>query len=107
MQIQMQAFSKRKLSLRRRITVDLGKHSHPVLFVEEFKAADRPQGWAKIKGEGMPGVLNLEWDPDQRMLTARAIAKKGNLPHALLGVFVAYLLEKHGRRLSAINIQLS
>jgi hypothetical protein len=41
------------------------------------------------------------------MLTARAIAQKGNYPHELLGIFVAYLVEKHRKRVAAINIQLA
>ena len=53
------------------------------------------------------GAINIEWDPNQQMLTARAIAKKGHLPHELLGIFLAYLTERHGRRISSINIQLT
>jgi hypothetical protein len=40
------------------------------------------------------------------MLTARAIAKRGNTPHELLGQFIAYLIERHGRKVSSVNIQL-
>ena len=40
------------------------------------------------------------------MLVVRAIAKKGNTPHELLGTFLAYLFERHGRRIASINIQV-
>jgi hypothetical protein len=40
------------------------------------------------------------------MLTARAIAKRGNTPHKLLGELIAYLIERHGRKVSSVNIQL-
>jgi hypothetical protein len=106
MQIQMQAFAKRPRSLRTLITNDLSRGRHEKLYVEKFKNPTRPRGWAKILGDGIPGAINIEWDPDQRMLVARAIAKKGNKPHELLGVFVDYLIERHGRRISHVNIQL-
>ena len=64
------------------------------IYVDEFKAKD------------VPGAINLEWDGGQRMLTARAIAKMGNRPHKLMAIFDAYLLERHGRRLNSINLQL-
>jgi hypothetical protein len=106
MQIQMQAFGRKDESLRRIITTDLYDHPHDLLCVEEFKNPERPEGWAKINGRGLAGVINVRWHANSRMLVARAIAKKGNRPHELLGVFLAYLIDRHGNRISAINIQL-
>jgi hypothetical protein len=42
------------------------------------KNPQRPQGWAKIKGKGLAGAVNLEWDGKTHMLFARAIAEKDN-----------------------------
>jgi len=106
MQIQMQAFSRRSYSLRRRITTDLSNHPHEVLYVQEFKSPERAPGWAKVLGHGLPGALNIAWDASAHMLLVRAIARKGNTPHKLLAVFVEYLIQRHGRRISSINIQL-
>jgi hypothetical protein len=106
-QIQMQAFGKKSTSLRKLIIKDLNRRPHDSLFVEGAKSQSRSPGWAKIKAVGVRGALNLEWEASQRMLTARAIAKKGNLPHELLGIFVAYLVERHGKRISSLNIQLA
>lgn len=106
MQVQMQAFAKRNVSLRRIITDDLTRRGHESLFVQEFKNPQRQRGWAKVRGEGIPGAINVEWDGDQRMLIARAIAKKGNKPYKLLGIFAAYLIDRHGRKITSINIQL-
>jgi hypothetical protein len=106
MQIQMQAFAKNPKSLRKIITDDLCYHDHEVLYVEKCLDLQRPKGWGKILGHKIPGVLNIEWDPDQQMLIVRAIAKKGNKPYQLLGVFMHYLMERHGRKITSINLQL-
>jgi hypothetical protein len=106
-QVQMQAFGTKSESLRKAIRQDLDRGLHPDLYVDQGKNADRAPGWTKIKARGVRGVINIEWDSNQRMLTARAIAQKGNYPHELLGIFVAYLVEKHRKRVAAINIQLA
>jgi hypothetical protein len=106
MQVSMQAFARRNDSLRKRIADDLLKRPHEVLYVEEFQNPDRRPGWAKILGKGLTGALNISWNASARMLMVRAIAKKGNTPHELLGTFLAYLFERHGRRIASINIQL-
>ncbi len=106
MQIQIQAFGRRDVSLRKIIGDDLYYHPHEVLYVQEFKNPQRPQGWAKIKGKNLAGVINLEWDGATCMLVARAIAEKGNTPYKLLGIFLSYLMERHGKRVASINIQL-
>jgi hypothetical protein len=106
MQIQMQAFGRRQGSLRKIIADDLLAHPHPVLFLREFKSPERAPGWSKILGIDLPGAINIKWEASSRMLTARAIAKRGNTPHKLLGEFIAYLIERHGRKVSSVNIQL-
>lgn len=106
MQIQMQAFSRKSGSLRRAITKDLDANHHRELYVKKGKITDRSPGWAKIEARDTRGVINIEWDGSQRMLTARAIAEKGNYPHELLGIFVAYLVQKYRKEIAAINIQL-
>jgi len=74
--------------------------------VDTAKKRERSPGWAKIKGFKLHGVLNVEWEGGQRMLTVRAIAKKGNNPHDLMGQFVAYLLKFHQRRVDFITIPM-
>lgn len=106
MQIQLQAFGRTSVSLRKRIADDLSSRGHDVLYVHAFKDPGRSSGWAKIKGQGLPGAINIEWDASANMLLARAITGKGNRPHALLGVFLEYLIERHGKKIVSINIQL-
>jgi hypothetical protein len=106
MQIQLQAFSRKSGSLRKAITDDLAKRGHDVLTVGEVLNLERKPGWSKISGHGLPGALNLAWDGSANMLLVRAITRGGNTPRKLLGVFLDYLLERHGKRIASINIQL-
>jgi hypothetical protein len=106
MQIQMQAFTKKPKSLRKIITDDLCKRQDDVLYVKKCLDLQRSNGWGKVLGHKMPGVLNIEWDPNQQMLIVRAIAKKKNKPYQLLGAFMQYLMEQHGRKIISINLQL-
>ena len=106
MQIQLEAFGRRQGSLRKAITDDLSSRGHEVLAVDKKVDLDRKPGWAKISGRGLPGTLNIEWDASAHMLLARAITRGGNTPHKLLGAFLEYLIERHGKRIASINIQL-
>ena len=106
MQVQLQAFGRKSTSLRKAITDDLKKHEHDVLQIEEMRNPDRNPGWAKITGTGVPGALNIEWDASAHMLLARVITRNDNTPHKLLGVFLEYLIERHGKQITSINIQL-
>ncbi|MCA9054886.1 MAG: hypothetical protein KDA75_13685 [Planctomycetaceae bacterium] len=106
MQVQLQAFSRKTESLRQVIVNDLADKGHDVLYVQEFKNVERKPGWAKIRGTGMPGAINIKWDASSHMLTARVVTRGGNKPYQLLGVFLEYVTERHGRKISSINIQL-
>ena len=74
--------------------------------MQERQNPQRYRGWAKVIGKGLPGAINLEWDPKSHMLVVRAIAEKGNTPYQLLGIFLAYLMERHGKKVASINMQL-
>lgn len=110
MQIQMQAFAKRGGSLRKAIADNLKKNAkrteRGTLYVAKGKNMERAPGWLKIKGVGLRGVLNVEWDAQHCMLKTRAIAKQGNKPAELLGLFVAYLLERHQSKLNSVSVQV-
>ncbi len=111
MQIQMQVLVKqrryRTISLRTRVTQDLDRRQHDRLYVVKSKDLERKPGWAKLKADGASGVINLAWDSNCHMLTARAITRGGNRPHELLAIFVQYLIERHGRRINSIAVQLT
>ena len=107
MQVQLQAFARKKTSLRKAITEDLKSVGHEVLRIKEMRNPERTPGWAKISGGAdVPGALNIEWDASAHMLLGRVITRSGNTPHKLLGIFLDYLIERHGKQISSINIQL-
>ena len=108
MQSQMQVYGRKPDSLRKAIIEDLLNHKRRrlPLYVDTAKKRERSPGWSKIKGLKLHGALNVEWEAGQRMLTVRAIAKKGNTPHDLMGQFVAYLLKFHQRRVDFITIPM-
>ena len=107
MQIQLQAFARKAaISLRRAIADDLGRRGHDVLFLRQDRNPGRNPGWSKIAGRGLPGALNIEWDADAQMLHVRAITRGVNTPRRLLAAFAAYLIERHGKRIASINVQL-
>ena len=93
-------------SLREIIIADLDK-GQSELEVEYEKKNSRPNGWAKIRAKGLHGVINITWDPTSKTLIARAIAKQGNTPNALLSRFIAYLLDHRRRDVRTITIHSS
>jgi hypothetical protein len=66
----------------------------------------RPRGWAKIHSvlSDRRGALNIEWDPDTNILLCRVINKRAGRPDKVLGDFVAYLFDRHRRRIRVLNI---
>lgn len=110
MQVTMLVFTKKKsgsvVSLRKQIGNDLAKGCHEHLYVESHKDVDRSPGWMKVKADAYYGVLNIEWDSSCHMLVVRAVSK-GQQPYPLLGVFVEYILAKHGKRVQNMLIQMT
>ncbi len=113
MQTTFQVFVRRGPSFRQHIIKDIGEvwpekdKESCYLRVLRGKAADRNPGWAKVAGRlhGYPGTINFAWDPNASVLLCRAITKGRNRPHDLMGDFVAYLLQRHWKRILAINVQ--
>ncbi len=93
-----------KESLRELIIADLQKWEYH-LTVESEKKIGRRGGWAKIKATDLPGVINISWHAESKSLIGRAIAKRGNTPHELVGRFVAYLLDCRRRDVTGITIR--
>lgn len=93
-------------SLRDIIISDLEKGRHE-LNVDLEKKPGRPNGWAKVSADGLPGKLNISWEAAAKTLIVRAIAKRGNNPHELLGRFLSYLMQRRRHRISSILIRPS
>ncbi len=98
--------SPQQSSLRELIVTDLMAHERDSLVVISQHTKGRPQGWAKIKRTGSSGALNIEWDADTKTLVCRVVGKAGRQPNELVGSFVAYLLEWHGKRVRTVTIHM-
>lgn len=102
MQILIHVLCTKGASLRVAIGGDaqLGKHS---LELVREKQPGRKPGWMKVRSAiATPGVLNIEWDPQSLVLSARVITRGSAKPSRLVGDFINYLLIKHGARVRTI-----
>jgi hypothetical protein len=106
MQVVLHVLARPRLpeSLRELIIADLQRWDYK-LEVESEKKVGRRGGWAKIKAKDLPGVVNITWHGSSKTLIARAIAKNGNTPNELLGRFLAYLLDRRRRDVTAVTIR--
>jgi hypothetical protein len=66
----------------------------------------RPRGWAKIGSTESDryGALNIEWDSNSRILSCRVVNRGSGRPAQVLGDFVAYIFERHRKRIRAVSI---
>lgn len=105
MQTVIQAFTSSKTSLRDVIVNDEKLRDWRLKVIQKQKPGRKP-GWAKIGSidPDIRGILNIVWDGSARILTCRVVSKKWNKPSNLVGDFMAYLIERHRRKIRAINI---
>ena len=74
------------------------------LEVTREKQAGRQPGWMKIRGtDSTRGVLNVEWDSQSAVLTARVVTRGSRRPSPIVGDFVNYLLDRHRSRVQTIT----
>ena len=107
MQVTMQVFMKDKYSgsLRKRIADDIEAGKGKPLFLLKHQNPFRNPGWAKIASRDHYGAINFEWDGNHRMLKVRVVTRQRS-PTPILGAFAAYLLERYGRSIRVVNIQV-
>ena len=91
------------LSLRTLIA-DQARDSKAWLIAE--RSVGRNPGWMKVKSSerGIWGALNVSWDAGTRSLTCRVVNRRYGTPHAIIGRFVAFLLEHYRKRIKLISI---
>jgi hypothetical protein len=58
----------------------------------------------KSSERGIWGALNVSWDAGTRSLTCRVVNRRYGTPHAIIGRFVAFLLEHYRKRIKLISI---
>ncbi len=104
MQILVQALCTKGQSLREAIAND-GRLERFGLEVIRKQQPGRAPGWMKLRSaDTEKGALNVEWDPESAVLSARIITRGSRKPSPIVGRFVNYLLDRHRGRIQTINI---
>jgi hypothetical protein len=106
MQIVISAICTSGTSLRNAIAMD-GKREKLEAFqmrLDKMQVPGRQPGWLKLRGtDTTRGAINIVWDRQSNLLTARVVTRGSAQPSAIVGDFVNYLLARHGQRVRAIT----
>jgi hypothetical protein len=74
------------------------------LAVDKRQTPGRQPGWLKLRSaERERGAINVEWDKEAQILTARVITRGSARPSPIVGDFINYLLASHGRRIRVVT----
>ena len=74
------------------------------LAVDKRQTPGRQPGWLKLRSaERERGAINVEWDKEAQILTARVITRGSARPSPIVGDFINYLLARHGRRIRVVT----
>jgi hypothetical protein len=106
MQILIQTVCSRGRSLREAIARDARRLEGHHLQVLQQKRPGRQHGWAKLRSTlpGRHGAINLEWDAGTQVLLSRVVTRGNGRPGGIVGDYVAYLLDRHPRRIQSIHV---
>jgi hypothetical protein len=103
MQVVISAICTAGTSLRETIGDDPRLERHLLALAKKQDPGRKP-GWLKLKSAGTRrGAINVVWDSQANLLTARVVTKGSLRPSAIVGDFVNYLLIRHGRRIRAVT----
>lgn len=107
MQAIVQVICSKGTSLREAIVNDDSRLGTFELKVSRKLKPDRPKGWATIHStrsdQTVGAPLNVQWDSHAHILLCRVVNKQKG-PELILWDFVAYLLHRHRRRITVINV---
>jgi len=103
MQILVQALCSKGKSLREAIASDARLTRYQLQVTRQMQPGRAP-GWMKLHAtDTTRGALNIEWDSQSAILSARVITRSRK-PSPIVGDFVNYLLNRHGSRVQSITI---
>jgi hypothetical protein len=103
MQILVQVLCSKGKSLREAIATD-GRLERYSLQVTRQMQPGRAPGWLKLHAtDTTRGALNIEWDAQSAVLSARVITRGSRKPSPIVGDFVNYLLSRHSSRVQSIT----
>jgi hypothetical protein len=103
MQILVQVLASKGRSLREAIANDKRIDAYG-LQVSSEKQSGRQPGWMKLhSADSERGALNVEWDAQSAILSARVVTRGSRRPSPIVGDFVNYMLARHGGRVQSIT----
>lgn len=103
MQVLVQVLCSKGQSLREAIANDSRLEKFGLQVTRE-KQPGRAPGWMKLhSADSARGALNVEWDVQSAVLSARVITRGSRHPSPIVGDFINYLLARHGSRVQSIT----
>jgi hypothetical protein len=103
MQIIVSAICTNGPSLREAIGTD-ERLEHHGLRLDRMQIPGRHPGWLKLhSAETRRGAINVVWDAQAHILTARVVTRGSRRPSPIVGDFINYLLARHRARVRAIT----
>jgi hypothetical protein len=103
-QILVQALCTKGRSLREAIASDARLTSHQLQVTRQMQPGRAP-GWMKLHAtDTTRGALNIEWDTQSAVLSARVITRGSRQPSPIVGDFINYLLARHGSRVQSVTV---
>lgn len=74
------------------------------LRLDRMQTPGRAPGWLKLhSAKEERGAINVVWDSQAHVLTARVITRRTSRPSPIVGDFITYLLARHRSRIRAIT----
>jgi len=103
MQILVQVLCTKGPSVRQRIADD-GRIDDFGFQVTKEAQPGRAPGWLKLHAtDTTRGALNVEWDAQAAILSARVVTRASRTPSPIVGDFINYLLQRHSARVQSIT----
>lgn len=74
------------------------------LQLDKMQTPGRHPGWLKLhSARDERGAINVVWDAQAHILTARVVTRRTSKPSPIVGDFITYLLARHRTRIRAIT----
>jgi hypothetical protein len=74
------------------------------LRLDKMQTPGRHPGWLKLhSAQEERGAINVVWDAQAHILTARVVTRRTNRPSPIVGDFITYLLARRRTRIRAIT----
>jgi hypothetical protein len=103
MQILIQVLCTKGSSIRQAIADDQRIERFGLQVTKEAQPGRAP-GWLKLHAtDETRGALNVEWDAQSSVLSARVVPRGSRRPSPIVCYFVNYLLQRHEGRVQSIT----